>query len=144
MVLGLILLLYSMASKTWLKNCLNFNSWDRIFARVCFCESSFLNSSFRHQDSNNYYLVYVRLWASIFRYVNLKIVPLIASELFNHNLSIVHTTLFLNFVMALRHTTSYLVQFLIIKILIKLLPFLLNVFPFLFYKIHGCFEFFCC
>ena len=39
----------------------------------------------------------VRLWMSIFRYANLKIVPLIASELFNQNLSIVHPTLFLKF-----------------------------------------------
>ena len=34
----------------------------------------------------------VRLWKSFFRYANLKIVPLIASELFNRNLSIVHPT----------------------------------------------------
>ena len=45
-------------------------------------------------------IVNVRLWTFIFRYVNLKIVSLIASELFNHNLSIVHPTLFLNFVIA--------------------------------------------
>ena len=37
----------------------------------------------------------VRLWVSVFRYANLKIVPLIASELFNQNLLIVHATLFL-------------------------------------------------
>ena len=36
----------------------------------------------------------VRLWTSIFRYENLKIVSLITSELFNRNLSIVHPTLF--------------------------------------------------
>ena len=36
----------------------------------------------------------VRLWTSIFRYAKLNIVPLIASELFNRNLSIVHPTLF--------------------------------------------------
>ena len=35
---------------------------------------------------------------SIFRYANLKSVPLIASELFNRDLSIVRPTLFLNFV----------------------------------------------
>ena len=40
----------------------------------------------------------VRLWTSIFRYANLKIVPLITSELFNRNLSIVCPTLFFNFV----------------------------------------------
>ena len=38
----------------------------------------------------------VRLWTSIFRYENLKIVSLITSELFNRNLSIVHPTLFFN------------------------------------------------
>ena len=37
----------------------------------------------------------VGLWTSIFRYENLKNVPLIASELFNQNLSIVYPTLFL-------------------------------------------------
>ena len=42
----------------------------------------------------------VRLWTSIFRYENLKIVSLITSELFNRNLSIVHPTLFLNSVIA--------------------------------------------
>ena len=57
MVLGLTLLLYCMASKTWLKNALNFTFWDRIFARVCFYKSSFFIPSFRHQDSNSYYLV---------------------------------------------------------------------------------------
>ena len=35
-----------------------------------------------------------------FRYENLKIVPLIAGELFNRNLSTVHPTLFLNFIKA--------------------------------------------
>ena len=42
----------------------------------------------------------VLLWTSIFRYANLKIVPLIASELLNRDLSIVHSTLFFNFVIA--------------------------------------------
>ena len=42
----------------------------------------------------------VRLWTSIFRYENLKIVSLITSELFNRNLSIVHPTLFFNSVIA--------------------------------------------
>ena len=36
----------------------------------------------------------VRLWASIFRYEYLKIVPLTASELFNQSLSTVHLTIF--------------------------------------------------
>ena len=40
------------------------------------------------------------LWTSIFLYENLKIVPLITRELFNRNLSIVHPTLFFNFVIA--------------------------------------------
>ena len=56
MVLGLILLLYPMASKTWLKNALHFTLRDRIFARVCFCKFFFI-PSFRLQDSNSYYLV---------------------------------------------------------------------------------------
>ena len=47
----------------------------------------------------------VRLWMSIFRYENLKIVSLITSELFNRNLSIVHPTLFLNSVIAPREKT---------------------------------------
>ena len=66
MVLGLILLLYSMASKTWLKNALYFTFWDRIFARVRFYLPSFLGVPsfvfilpFRHQDSNSYYLVVI-------------------------------------------------------------------------------------
>ena len=42
----------------------------------------------------------VRLWTSIFRYENLKIVSLITSKLFNRNLSIVHPTLFFNSVIA--------------------------------------------
>ena len=42
----------------------------------------------------------VRLWTSIFRNENLKIVSLITSELFNRNLSIVHPTLFFNSVIA--------------------------------------------
>ena len=57
MVLGLILLLYRRAIKTWLKNNLHFTFWDRIFARVRFYKSSFFIPSFRHQDSNSYYLV---------------------------------------------------------------------------------------
>ena len=57
MVLGLILQLYHMASKTWLKDALHFTFWDRIFARVRFYKSSFFIPSFRHQDSNSYYLV---------------------------------------------------------------------------------------
>ena len=57
MVLGLILILYCMASKTWLKNALHFAFWDRIFARVHFNRSSFFILSFRHQDSNSHYLV---------------------------------------------------------------------------------------
>ena len=50
------------------------------------------------QKSQNF--VNLRLWTSIFRHTNLKIVPLIANELINQNLSIVHPTLFLNFVIA--------------------------------------------
>ena len=42
----------------------------------------------------------VRHWTSIFRYANLEFVSLIASELFNQNLSIVHRTLFSNFIIA--------------------------------------------
>ena len=57
MVLSLILQLYPMASKTWLKDALHFTFWDRIFARVRFYKSSFFIPSFRHQDSNSYYLV---------------------------------------------------------------------------------------
>ena len=77
----------------------------RIFARVCFHKFPFFIPSFLHQGSNCYYLVVatvkiqkfenVRLWTSIFRYENTKVVPLIASELFNRNLPIVHPTLFL-------------------------------------------------
>ena len=47
----------------------------------------------------------VRLWTSIFRYANIKIVPLIANELFNQNLSIVHPTLFFDFAIAARSFT---------------------------------------
>ena len=54
MVLGLILQLYCMASKTWLKNALHFTFWGRIFARVRFYKSSFFILSFRHQYSNRY------------------------------------------------------------------------------------------
>ena len=56
MVLDLILLLYCMGSKTWIKNILHFTFWDRIFARVCFYKSSFFIPSFWHQDSNSYHL----------------------------------------------------------------------------------------
>ena len=49
----------------------------------------------------------VRLWTSIFRYENLKIVSLITSELFNRNLSIVHPTLFFNSVIAPHTRTLY-------------------------------------
>ena len=44
MVLGLILQLYPMASKSWLKDSLHFTFWDRTFAPVCFYKSSFLSS----------------------------------------------------------------------------------------------------
>ena len=57
MVSGLILQLHPMASKTWLKDALHFTFWDRMFARVRFCKSSFFIPSFRHQDSNSYCLV---------------------------------------------------------------------------------------
>ena len=57
MVLGFILQLYPMASKTWLKVALYFTFWDGIFARHRFYKSSFFITSFRHQDSNSYYLV---------------------------------------------------------------------------------------
>ena len=63
-VLSFILLLYCMASKTWLKNALHFTFLDRMFARVRFYKSSFFIPSFRHQDSNSYYLVL--LFAIIF------------------------------------------------------------------------------
>ena len=56
-VLGLILLLYLMASKTRLENALSFTFWERIFARVCSDKSSFFIPSFRHQDSNSYYFL---------------------------------------------------------------------------------------
>ena len=58
MVLSLILQLYPMASKTWVKDALHFTFWDRIFARVRLYKSSFFIPSFRHQDSNSYYLVF--------------------------------------------------------------------------------------
>ena len=100
---------YSMANKTWLKNALHFTFWDRIFAhgsRVVFSKSSFFIPSFRHQDSNSYYSVVatakipkkLRPWTSIFQYTNLKIVPLIASELSTetYRLSVRH----FNFVIA--------------------------------------------
>ena len=73
-----ILLLCRMARKTWLKNVLHFTFWDRIFARVCFYKSS------------SYYLE-----VATAKIPNLKIFPLIASKLFDRNLSIVHPTLFL-------------------------------------------------
>ena len=57
MVLDLILPLYCMASKTWLKNALHFTFWDGILARVRFYKSSFFIPFFRNQDSNRYYLV---------------------------------------------------------------------------------------
>ena len=56
-VLGLILLLYPIASKTWLKIVLHCTFWNRISGRVRFYKSSFFMPSFRHQDSNSYYLV---------------------------------------------------------------------------------------
>ena len=42
----------------------------------------------------------VRLWTSFFRYENLKIMPLVANELFNRNLLIVYPILFFNLVIA--------------------------------------------
>ena len=88
-----------MASKTWIKNSLRFTFCDRTFARVRFYKSSFFILSFRHQDSNSYYLVVAavkipKVWkvspsTSIFRHTNLKIVPLSIQ-----NLSIVYLTLF--------------------------------------------------
>ena len=59
MALGLISLLYYMASKTCLKNTSHFIFSDRIFARVCFYKSCFSFPSFRHQDSNRHYWVVV-------------------------------------------------------------------------------------
>ena len=110
MVLGLILQLYPMANKTWLIDALHFTFWDRIFARIRFYRFFFFIPSFRCQDPNSYYFVLAtakilkiskRISLDVyFRYENHKIVPLIASELFNRNLSIVHPTLFLNFVIA--------------------------------------------
>ena len=43
--------------KTWLKDALHFTFWDRMFARSRFYKSSFFITSFRHQDSNSFYLV---------------------------------------------------------------------------------------
>ena len=57
MVLGLILQLYHVACKTWLKDALHFTFWDKTFARIHFYKSSFFIPSFRHQDPNSYYLV---------------------------------------------------------------------------------------
>ena len=39
------------------QNALHFTFWDGIFARVRFYKASFFIPSFRHQDSNSYYLV---------------------------------------------------------------------------------------
>ena len=57
MVLGLILLLYRITSKTWPKNAFHFTFWDSILARVCFYKSSFFIPSSRYQYSNSCYLV---------------------------------------------------------------------------------------
>ena len=102
MALGLILLLYPMA----------FFEIQYSFQLV----SANLRFFYLVQptpDSNSYYLLVAvakiqnfvnkRHWTSIFRYANLKIVPLIASELFDRNLSNVNPTLFLNFVIAPKH-----------------------------------------
>ena len=84
---------------------------------------TFLSRSYLlHQDSNSYYLVVAtakipKIWKRtslgvFFRHVNLKIVPLMASELFNRNLSTVHPTFFFNFVIApftlANHPTNWL------------------------------------
>ena len=53
-----------------------------------------------HLQQNTQKFEDVRLWTSIFWSASLKIVPLIASELFNRILSIVPPTLLLNFVTA--------------------------------------------
>ena len=101
LVLGLISLLYCMASKTWLKYTLHFTFWDRIFARVRFYKSSFSIPSFRHQVSSSYYLVVATAKISdVCRHTSLDVYFLIckskdcAIELFNQNLSIVHPTFF--------------------------------------------------
>ena len=103
-VLGLILVLYLMASKTWLKNAFRFTFWDRSFALVLSNKSSFFIPFFWYQDSNSYYFVVgtakiPKLWKRtslgvFFLYADLKIMALTASELFNRNLSIVHPTFF--------------------------------------------------
>ena len=100
--LGSYLAALSYGQQNLPQNCLAF-----YFVRQ---KSCFFIPSFRHQDSNSYYSVFlmknsqkfenVRLLASFFRYANLMIVPLIASELFNRNFSIVHPTLYFNFVIA--------------------------------------------
>ena len=108
MVLGLILLIYCMVSKTWLKNALHFTSWNRIFARVCFYKSSFFIPSFRHQDSNSYYLMIATAKIpKVWKRKSLDVFFLICKSqdhvinrqwLFNWNLLIVYPTPFFNFV----------------------------------------------
>ena len=49
--------IYPLASKTWFKDALHFTFWDRIFAGIRFYKFFFFIMSFRHQDSNSYYLV---------------------------------------------------------------------------------------
>ena len=57
-ILGLILLLYCVAGKTWVKNTFHFTFWYKIFAwvRFRFYKSSFFIPSFQNQDSSSYYL----------------------------------------------------------------------------------------
>ena len=75
----------NLVRKTWLKNALQFNFWGNIRS------SSFIQILFFYS---------ARLWTSIFWCANLKIMPLIPSEFFNRNVSIVPPTLILNFVTA--------------------------------------------
>ena len=86
MVLSLILQLYPMANLPFLSR----PSDTKIQTAITWCLQQQKSQKFEN----------VRLWTSIFRYENLKIVSLITSELFNRNLLIVHPTLFLNSVIA--------------------------------------------
>ena len=110
MVLSLILQLYPMASKTWVKMpcILLFEteySLEFVYTNLPFLSrpsdtkiQTAITWCLQQQKSQKF--ENVRLWTSIFRYENLKIVSLITSELFNRNLSIVHPTLFFNSVIA--------------------------------------------
>ena len=112
MVLGLILLLHSMTSKTWLKKALHFNflRWNvrsSLFLQILLFYLILPTPRFKQllfggsysENPKNLKHTSLDVYS---QNASFNTVSLIVSELFNRNLSTVHPTLFFKFLNSLR------------------------------------------